>query len=136
MPTTTEHAVFVCALAHASEAGIVIRGEKLRAGDPRIAANPGAFVPLGTPQSEWPSDLDYAIRLSEERARAEAEAAARAHREAAERNKLKLKPTLYRVKRDTETDRGGVPALVLRGSVLTDDDPLVAAHPEDVEQTK
>jgi hypothetical protein len=116
--------------------GIAIRGEQLRAGDPRIAANPGAFVPLGTPQSEWPSDLDYAVKLNEGRARAEVEAAARAHREAAERNKLKLKPVLYRVKRDIETDRGGVPGLIVRGSVLTDDDPLVAAHPEDVEQTK
>jgi hypothetical protein len=101
-----------------------------------VSAYPGAWVEDGTPASEWPTALDHVVAEAEERARLEAEARVREHREAAEANKIKLAPALYRVTSDLETDRAGRPAIVLKGSVVLEDDPLVTSFPDHVELVK
>jgi hypothetical protein len=109
----------------------------VRGNDPRVAANPAYFVRDGVPPTEWPLPLDDAIRREEEHQRAEREERARLHREAAEQNKVKLEPPkLWRAKRDVECDYEGRPAIVAKGSVILDGDPLLLSFPEDFEPTK
>jgi len=116
--------------------GVVQRGEKARGSDPAVQAAPVMFVPTDTPMREWPSPLDAAVAMNEERERAEAAARAEAHREAAEANPILLDPTLFRVTRNIETDRDGRPALVLKGSLVLDTDPLLETHPDDLKPVK
>lgn len=38
---------------------VIARGERLRGSDPRVREHPEMFVADGTPESEWPSQVDW-----------------------------------------------------------------------------
>jgi hypothetical protein len=131
MTTATKaNELWICALPFVSGAGVAAYGTRYRGNDPRVLANPSAFVPFGTPKAEWPTVVDQMIEANKERAEVEAEARAREHRAAAEQNRIKPAPSLFRATRDLETDYEGRPAIIEKGSVVVDGDPLLASFPE------
>jgi hypothetical protein len=61
LKTKTKFAPDEVVVAHQALAAgddVVLRGEERRGSDPTVQAFPEAFVPQGTPSSEWPSPWD------------------------------------------------------------------------------
>jgi hypothetical protein len=129
--TATKTESLKCAIPHASPAGIYTHGQIVGADDPGVLYNPGAFVPLHTPDAEMPHPLDAHIqRLTDKEARRRAE-----EREAflaeAKLNPLKLSgPELVRLTKDLPTRWGGRPVTLKKGSILEANETVVLENPD------
>jgi hypothetical protein len=113
----------------ASAHGDAVRGETFRGSEPIVTAVFSNFVPADTPMKEWPSPFDHAIEAAAEKETAEREAREQAFAEAASQNKVKLAPPrLFKALRDVQCHLAGVPATIVKGSIVLDGDLLLYEH--------
>jgi hypothetical protein len=111
-------------------AGSVHEGDELRASDPRVRQAVVNFCELDVPKDERPTALDHSFEVSKQQAAAvEAERAA-AFEKQARGNRIRLAaPPMFKSTRDLVTYRGGA-ALVERGSIVLEGDPLLVEFPD------
>ncbi len=127
--------VYRCCVAYVSGpmAAAALEGQELLGGDERIVALGDHWdrywVPLGTPESEWPTEMDRAVEFNEANARSLEEERKAAFERRAKANAVKFEPPqLVKAKRDIVGDLDGQPATVKRGSVMPVDHPFVLEH--------
>lgn len=108
----------------------VAREQELRGSDPRVREHPQNFVELGTPREEWPTPLDHVIAINTQREQERRERERRKFEEAAKRNKRRVETKVARATRDIICRYEGVPAMIVKGSTLPADDPVVLSNLE------
>jgi hypothetical protein len=126
----------VCVEAHCSPAlpggGVCLYESEWRGDDAVVLALPHLFRLKSAPRSTWPSPFDSAVAANDENSRRQREADQARRLEQARANRVKLDaPTKrYKLTRDLVTERDGRPAMVEKGSVVLEGDPLLAEFPD------
>jgi hypothetical protein len=124
LTTVDPTAIYICDEPFASAHGACRRDDKLRGDHIMVSSHPQFFSPADAPEDErgsvWKSlNDDYAAK---EEVRKAADAADRARKAAA--NRVELKTNTVRAIEDITCEIANVPATLVKGSTITDDDPL------------
>lgn len=132
MPSTTidPQRAYRAWQSFSTELGVVVRGEILPGSHAHVKRSPTMFVDhVLTAVRDEPNPVDQMVRANDEQNAAEEAQRVAAFEQAAKANRLKLGVRTHRSTRDFFARRNGLPALIQKGSVVVDGDPLLLEFP-------
>src|SRR5262245_4467565 len=125
-----------CWSAFFSADGAAEFGQEFDRDDPLVVNHPEFFVDSAIPRRDWPSAYDRVIEEAKQRALAEETDRRERFEKAGRANPVTITTTLYRATADFFATVDSQPALVKRGSTVSEGNPLLAEHFEHFAKVK